>query len=139
MTRSRPTNASDGSRTDAHGGNSRGELVEAVEAAQREYDAAAGRVRAAETRLGELADRVRGRSPSESHRQLVAAAKRERVDAQAEAAELKTRLNALRLDLRNAEREGGRSAQLDRQAELLRDILAELRAIHRTMTTEDNE
>jgi len=83
--------------------------------------------------------RQRGWTPSESHRQLVAAAKRERVDAQAAAAELKTRLNALRLDLRNAEREGGRSAQLDRQAELLRDILAELRAIHRTMTTEDNE
>ncbi len=49
-----------GSRTDAHGGNSRAELVEAIDELEGEQSALAARKRQIEARLAEIGHRIRG-------------------------------------------------------------------------------
>lgn len=133
MTKSKPTNVGDGSRTDAHGGNSRGEMINAFEAVQREYHAACAVVRNLQTQMGELASRLKGRRPTDPQYHTLIGRRNETnqqlKDAETAAAELRARLNALKVDLREGERTHSRSAQLAESADLLRQILTELRSI----------
>lgn len=133
MTKPRPTNISDGSRTDAHGGDSRGELVAAVDAAQREYDAAVALVTGLQARLARLNGRVRGQRVSDSTYAATCReqgeVKQEIATAMATLAEKKRRLKALNEDLYEAGKNITKSGQRDEMVGLLTKILGELRAI----------
>lgn len=135
MTKSRPTNVGDGSRTDARGGDSRGELVAAIDSAQREYDAAVAEVAGCQSRLATLNGRVRGQQVANSVYASVcreqAEVKQRIVELQTEMAEKKRRLKAMNEDLYAFDRSQTARASRNEMADVLKLILTEMRAIRR--------
>lgn len=135
MTKSRPTNVGNGSRTDARGGDSRGELVVAIDSAQREYDAAVAEVAGCQSRLATLNSRVRGQQvPASVYASVCreqAEVKQRIVELQIEMAEKKRRLKAMNEDLYAFDKSGTAAASRNEMVDVLKAILTEMRAIRR--------
>jgi hypothetical protein len=133
--KTKPTNASQGSRTDAHGGDSRGELVAAIDAAQREYDEASARVRSVQVTLAELSAKVKGRQLSEHHYRTICESQS---DAKRKLADKKRRLKSLNDDLARFDSQKKRSKGGEEIVGLLRQLLTEVRIIRTHLAGDAN-
>lgn len=129
------TNASDGSRTDAHGGNSRGELQEAIARLEAERTSLVARRQQIDTRLGMITGHIRvsQRLPQREYAKLVAEQgelKKESVVLVTRCNELKQQIKALNIDLNDHDKLGGLNVTND----ILREILRELQSIKSKLT-----